>query len=106
MIFQPSNLLMAGAVAAVAMAAQTSSASANCGHDWAKPGTYTISGNFRGKNETAGAEVTRDCRIQIKVPGVYTGGPIAATASASPSPSRSTRSPACSRGSGVTTPRP
>jgi hypothetical protein len=76
MIFQTSSLLLAGTIVTAALVAQPVSASANCGHEWARPGTYTISGNFRGKKETAGAEVTRDCRIQIKVPGVFTGGPI------------------------------
>ena len=51
-------------------------ASAGCGHEWAKPGTYTITGNFRGSEESAGAELTRDCRIELKIPGVYTGGPV------------------------------
>ena len=35
-----------------------------------------ITGNFRGSEESAGAELTRDCRIQLKIPGVYTGGPV------------------------------
>ncbi len=49
-------------------------ASANtCFHSWAKPGTYTISGKFRGKIELAGARLTRDCRVTIRVPGVYSG---------------------------------
>lgn len=47
-----------------------------CGHDWAEPGKYMITGNFRGKEESAGAELTRDCRINLKIPGVYTGGRI------------------------------
>jgi len=45
----------------------------SCGHAWAVPGTYTISGNFRGKIEAAGARLTRDCRVTIKVPGVSSG---------------------------------
>jgi hypothetical protein len=51
-------------------------ANAGCGQGWAKPGTYMITGNFRGTEESAGAELTRDCRIQLKIPGVYTGGPV------------------------------
>jgi hypothetical protein len=47
-----------------------------CGHDWAEPGKYMITGNFRGKEESAGAELTRDCRINLKIPGVYTGGKV------------------------------
>jgi len=49
---------------------------APCGADWAEPGTYKITGNFRGKKESAGAELTRDCRINLKIPGVFTGGPV------------------------------
>ena len=45
-------------------------AAKGCGHAWAKPGTYTISGNFRCKVEAAGAHLTRDCRVSIRVPGV------------------------------------
>ncbi|MGI9463428.1 MAG: hypothetical protein ACR2OM_05790 [Aestuariivirgaceae bacterium] len=41
-----------------------------CVHSWAVPGTYTISGKFRGKVEAAGARLTRDCRVNIRVPGV------------------------------------
>lgn len=42
-----------------------------CGHSWAVPGSYTISGNFRGKVESAGARLSRDCRVSIQVPGVF-----------------------------------
>ena len=49
---------------------------AACGYSWAEPGTYKITGNFRGKVESAGASLTRDCRISLKIPGVYTGGPV------------------------------
>jgi hypothetical protein len=45
-----------------------------CGANWAKTGIYKVTGNFRGKTESAGAELTRDCRINLKIPGVYTGG--------------------------------
>jgi hypothetical protein len=79
-IMSSSNLLklVAGiAVAGSMTVASPEAALANCGHEWAKPGTYTISGNFRGKQETAGAELTRDCRIELKIPGVFTGGPVA-----------------------------
>lgn len=69
-------LIMAG----VAVAAMNFSGTANvahaasCGAVWAEPGTYKITGNFRGQSESAGAELTRDCRINLKIPGVYTGG--------------------------------
>ena len=48
-------------------------AAKSCGFAWAVPGTYTITGNFRGKIELAGARLTRDCRVTIKVPGVSSG---------------------------------
>ena len=44
-----------------------------CVHAWAIPGLYTITGNFRGSPEAAGARLTRDCRVTIKLPGVYSG---------------------------------
>jgi len=49
---------------------------AACGATWAEPGTYKITGNFRGTKESAGAELTQDCRINLKIPGFYTGGPV------------------------------
>ena len=48
-------------------------AAKTCGYAWAIPGTYTIAGNFRGKTEMAGARLTRDCRVVIRVPGVSSG---------------------------------
>lgn len=56
----------------------TARAAAMCGHAWAEPGLYKITGNFRGSPESAGAELTRDCRIELKIPGVFTGGPVKA----------------------------
>lgn len=69
-------LIMAGAaVAAMDFSGLANVAhAASCGAAWAEPGTYKITGNFRGKSESAGAELTRDCRINLKIPGVYTGG--------------------------------
>ena len=67
-------------MAGIAMVAMNFSGATNvahassCGADWAEPGTYKITGNFRGKTESAGAELTRDCRVDLKIPGVYTGG--------------------------------
>ena len=71
-------LIMAGiAVTALGFSGTDHSAhAAACGATWAEPGTYKITGNFRGKRESAGAELTRDCRISLKIPGVYTGGPV------------------------------
>lgn len=45
-----------------------------CIYDWAVPGLYEISGNFRGTVESAGARLTSDCRVQLKIPGVFAGG--------------------------------
>ena len=72
------NLLKGAALFAAAGVALLAPAEARaaCGQDWAEPGTYSITGNFRGKPESAGAELTRDCRIELKIPGVYTGGPV------------------------------
>jgi hypothetical protein len=47
-----------------------------CGFDWAVPGSYEISGNFRGQVETVTARLTHDCRVSIGLPGVFTGGPL------------------------------
>ncbi len=47
-----------------------------CVHSWAIPGTYTISGNFRGKVESTGARLTRDCRVIIRLPGVFSGSKV------------------------------
>jgi hypothetical protein len=45
-----------------------------CGYSWAKPGTYRISGNFRGATESASAKLTHDCRVVLNIPGVFSGG--------------------------------
>ena len=62
--------------AGFSMPASDSAHAKSCGHSWAEPGTYKITGNFRGKTESAGASLTRDCKIDLKIPGVYTGGPV------------------------------
>ncbi|MGB7204758.1 MAG: hypothetical protein WBD37_04735 [Anderseniella sp.] len=49
-------------------------AAPNCGFGWAKPGKYRISGNFRGQVESTSAQLTRDCRVSLQIPGVFTGG--------------------------------
>ena len=72
------RLILAGIAAAGLSSSATGNLAyaATCGAAWAEPGTYKITGNFRGKPESAGAELTRDCRINLKIPGVYTGGPV------------------------------
>ncbi|MFW6076182.1 MAG: hypothetical protein ACOC71_00385 [Hyphomicrobiales bacterium] len=47
-----------------------------CVFDWAVPGPYDITGNFRGRTETTTARLTNDCRVTIALPGVFTGGPV------------------------------
>lgn len=61
----PLLALVAGAVPAAGANA--------CTFDWAVPGTYEISGNFRGRTETVQARLTPDCRVTISLPGVLTG---------------------------------
>ena len=68
------SMIAAAAVATVFAMATTDEAEAKaCVHAWAIPGAYTISGDFRGKVESAGAKLSRSCRVNIKVPGVYSG---------------------------------
>ncbi|MEO9873605.1 MAG: hypothetical protein ABJ361_14610 [Anderseniella sp.] len=47
-----------------------------CIFNWALPGTYKLSGNFRGTTEAATARLTHDCRVYFQVPGVFSGGPV------------------------------
>lgn len=47
-----------------------------CIFNWAQPGTYKLSGNFRGTIETATARLTHDCRVYFQVPGVFSGGSV------------------------------
>lgn len=49
-------------------------AARSCIFDWAVPGSYEVSGEFRGQVQTVFARVTPDCRVSIALPGVYTGG--------------------------------
>ena len=60
----------------VALLAAPTPAAANCIFDWAVPGRYDISGNFRGQAETVMARLTNDCRVDIALPGVFTGTPL------------------------------
>ena len=67
-------LIAAAAVTTLLVFAPADRAEAKaCGHAWAIPGTYTISGDFRGKVEAAGAKLSRNCRVNIRVPGVFSG---------------------------------
>jgi len=54
----------------------TAQAARKCVFNWAVPGTYKVSGNFRGTTEAASARLTNDCRVFFRVPGVFSGGPV------------------------------
>lgn len=71
-------IICAACVALLALvAAAVPAAAANaCIFDWAVPGTYEISGDFRGRTETVSARLTHDCKVRISLPGVFTGGPL------------------------------
>jgi hypothetical protein len=60
----------------VLTAATPATAANTCTFDWAVPGAYEISGNFRGQAATDMARVANDCRVTIGLPGVFTGGPL------------------------------
>ncbi len=62
------------AAAPLAWTSTPASAASQCIHAWAKPGTYIISGNFRGSVESANIYLTNNCRVVIPLPGVFTGG--------------------------------
>jgi hypothetical protein len=70
--------VFAGVAGALTLAAPEEARAEGCGHDWAKPGRYKISGSFRGKNESTNAFLSKDCRITLQVPGVFTGGKVIA----------------------------
>lgn len=61
---------------ALAATSQPAAAAASCTFAWAQPGTYVISGNFRGSVESTTARLTSNCRIVINIPGVFTGSPV------------------------------
>lgn len=69
-------VLVAVAAGVSAFAGGSEAQASTCGHSWAKPGKYKISGSFRGKNESTNAFLSKDCRITLQVPGVFTGGKV------------------------------
>ena len=76
----PQLSLLASTVMFAAMVLTSGEAAADtCGHAWAVPGTYTITGNFRGTIERTGARLTRNCRVRIQMPGVYSGSKVTRT---------------------------
>ncbi len=75
MIVKQTLLLAAGFLVVGGLPApETAYAAKSCGFGWAKPGKYRVSGNFRGKVESTTARLTRDCRISLQIPGVFSGG--------------------------------
>ena len=69
--------LMAGAgLVLVAMLPGDVLAANRCIFNWAQPGTYKLSGSFRGTTESATARLTHDCRVYFQVPGVFSGGSV------------------------------
>ena len=72
------TLLVAGLAGAFMLGDAGEAKADGCGHSWAKPGRYKISGSFRGKNESTNAFLSKDCRITLQVPGVFTGGKVTA----------------------------
>ena len=58
---------------------QTASAAVNCGQQWAVPGEYYVSGNFRGHKEATVIRLSNNCRVHFQVPGVFSGGPVRVT---------------------------
>ena len=71
-----SALSAAGMAGVFLFAGANKAIAADCGHSWAQPGKYKISGSFRGKNESTNAFLGKDCRITLQVPGVFTGGKV------------------------------
>jgi hypothetical protein len=51
----------------------------SCGPEWALPGEYYVSGNFRGRNESTVIRLSSSCRVHFQVPGVFSGGPVQAS---------------------------
>ncbi len=80
MTFNKRNVVSALSVAGIAgvllFAGVNNAIAGDCGYNWAKPGKYKISASFRGKNESTNAFLSKDCRIRLQVPGVFTGGKV------------------------------
>lgn len=67
-------LALAFSPLALTTSATPAAAAAACIFDWAVPGLYHVSANFRGHTEAVTARLTTDCRVTIGLPGVFTGG--------------------------------
>ena len=71
------GVISAAGIAGVLLFAGANNAVAgDCGHSWAKPGKYKISASFRGKKESTNVFLSKDCRVTLQVPGVFTGGKV------------------------------
>jgi hypothetical protein len=69
------SIFLAAAVLAVpGLFTSDAKAARNCGYGWAVPGSYRITGNFRGAAESGIARLTNDCRVILQIPGVFSGG--------------------------------
>ena len=66
------------AMAAITVWPMPAGAAGECVHPWAKPGRYTISGQFQDRVQTTTAYLTKGCRVSFNLPGVSSGGPVAA----------------------------
>jgi hypothetical protein len=64
------------AIVVFAISASETQAARNCGYGWAVPGTYRITGDFRGTTESGTAKLTNDCRVILQIPGVFSGGSV------------------------------
>ncbi len=69
-------VLVAVAAGVAAFAGGGEAQASTCGHSWAKPGKYKISGSFRERTNPTNAFLSKDCRITLQVPGVFTGGKV------------------------------
>jgi hypothetical protein len=90
------------AIVVFAISASETQAARNCGYGWAVPGTYRITGDFRGTTESGTAKLTNDCRVILQIPGVFSGGSVRRSAVACCSASRLKARPAYSRRAGAT----
>ncbi len=61
-------------VVALGSASHPAAAARRCIFSWAVPGTYVITGEYRGSVQSANIYLTNNCKLIIPLPGVFTGG--------------------------------